>query len=271
MKNLKQAYIFLLGMGCVGLLSGCVKQTKAPTIPSSRITTTSSSSLASKDTKPSTSSSTESNESKVSTSVEQSEKEATEKSQTVPESSSETASNWTIPSGMKSQLLAVGFTEEFLDSLTQEKYETALQRANDKIAATGYGDVGTVFFSLDEMFPGSWTQKPSQDYQDTSSESKAPQKNQATLNLTTEQAINWVKNYEFQQGIGHDGRDEYYKYETKMPENGNLEIDVFLLMDSTNYYMKVSIYQIDQYGHLQLKKNSHNQTYWETVSEEYIP
>lgn len=42
-----------------------------------------------------------------------------------------------------------------------------------------------------------------------------------------------------------------------MFENGNLEIDLFSFMYSTNNYKKVSIYQIDQYGHFQLKKNSH--------------
>lgn len=77
------------------------------------------------------------------------------------ESENKDNSNWKIPDEMREQLISVGFEANFIDGLTQDQYETAVERSNQKIKETGYGDVGALFYELDEMFPGSWKNKPS--------------------------------------------------------------------------------------------------------------
>lgn len=86
---------------------------------------------------------------------------------------------WKIPAGMREQLLAVGFEQDFLDNLSQKDYETAVNNANKKIAESGFGDVGAIFYELDNMFPGSWKQRPTDN---TASEAVTPENTQESVN-----------------------------------------------------------------------------------------
>lgn len=70
---------------------------------------------------------------------------------------------WTLPAEMRDQLITIGgFSADFVDGLSQQDYETAVARAEQKLEETGFGDIGSIFYELEKMFPGSWPNRPTE-------------------------------------------------------------------------------------------------------------
>lgn len=67
---------------------------------------------------------------------------------------------WKMPKDMRNSLINEGhFSEEFVDKLSQKDFETALEKANEKLNTSGVGDISRLFYELDQMFPGNLTEK----------------------------------------------------------------------------------------------------------------
>ncbi|MDT2841026.1 hypothetical protein [Vagococcus carniphilus] len=89
-----------------------------------------------------------------------------------------------------------------------------------------------------------------------------------TKNLSTEQAITWVKNYLIQQGANNDEFDEVI-FKTQMSSEGYLEICIYTWNLAKTAQTLSSIYRISSDGKLEQGSTSSSDT-WSVVSDSYI-
>ncbi|WP_429975999.1 hypothetical protein [Enterococcus sp. DIV0086] len=89
-----------------------------------------------------------------------------------------------------------------------------------------------------------------------------------TKNLTTEQAISWVKNYLIQQGANPSEAEN--EFQTQMSDDGYLEILRYSWNPAKTSKTISNIYRVNEQGELQIGNNANLGEPWETISTTYI-
>ncbi|EGO5243224.1 HAD hydrolase family protein [Enterococcus faecalis] len=89
-----------------------------------------------------------------------------------------------------------------------------------------------------------------------------------TLNLTSKQAISWVKNYLIQQGANPNEAGN--EFQVQFSAEGYLEIYKYSWSPAHTVKTISNKYRINEQGVLQIGNNTGNGEPWETISTTYI-